>query len=327
MRFWFVRRLVVAGVTLFGITAMTFALVHLAPGEPVPGLSPENLPADAATVQALRDRYHLDDPLPQQYGRWLGRMARFDFGTSFVDHRPVRDKILERLPRTVTLNIAALLLIAVVAIPLGVLAAARPGSALDRLSGPFLYLLYSLPSFWVALVLQSSLAVTVGLFPLAGLHSEGTAGWTVVGRAADGVWHLALPAICLAYGSLAFYARFSRANLLEALGSDFVRAARARGLGEGRVLWRHALANAWLPFLTLAGLLLPATVSGSVIIERIFAWPGLGSLLFESLFTRDYPTILGLSSLTAVLVLAGTLGADLLYLAADPRLSRPGSAP
>ena len=133
-----------------------------------------------------------------------------------------------------------------------------------------------------------------------------------------------LPIVCLSYGSLAFYARFSRANLLEALSSDFVQSARSRGIGEGRLLWRHALANAWIPFLTLTGLLLPTLVSGSVIIERIFAWPGLGSLLFDSLFTRDYPTILGLTCLSAVLVLAGMLAADLLYLVADPRLRRPG---
>lgn len=327
MTTWLLRRLLVALVTLFGITVVTFAIVHLAPGEPVPGLGGDSRPADAATLQALRARYHLDEPLPVQYGRWVSRVVRLDFGRSFVDHRTVREKILERLPRTVLLNAAALLFIAVVALPLGILAAARPGSRLDRLSGPTLYLLYSLPSFWVALLLQSSLAVGLGLFPLAGIHSEGAASWPAVWRWADAAWHLALPALCLGYGSLAFYARFSRANLLETLSSEFIRAARARGLREGRVLWRHALSNAWIPFLTLGGLLLPAMVSGSVIIERIFAWPGLGSLLFESLFTRDYPTLLGLSSLSAVLVLAGTLGADLLYMVVDPRLRRPGVRP
>ena len=325
MTAWFLRRLLVALVTLFGITVVTFAIVQLAPGEPVPGLAADSRPADAATLRALRARYHLDEPLVEQYRRWVWRVLRFDFGRSFVDHRAVREKILERLPRTIVLNVAALLLIAVVALPLGVLAAARPDSRLDRFSGPSLYLLYSLPSFWVALLLQSSLAVGLGLFPLSGLHSDGAATWPAAWRWADAAWHLALPATCLGYGSLAFYARFSRANLLEALSSGFVRAARARGLTERRVLWRHALSNAWIPFLTLAGLLLPGMISGSVIIERIFAWPGLGSLLFESLFTRDYPTILGLSSLSALLVLAGTLGADVLYLLVDPRLRRPGS--
>lgn len=324
MSAYLLRRLLIALSTLLGITLITFAVLHLAPGEPTLTAAEGERPADAETVQALRQRYGLDRPLTVQYLEWVGRVARLDFGRSFVDHRPVRERILERLPRTVLLNLASLLVIISVAVPLGALAAARRDSAVDRLGGPVLYLLYSLPSFWVALILQGSLAVGLGLFPLAGLQSEGAAAWSAPWRWLDAAWHLALPTFCLSYGSLAFYARFSRANLLEALSSDFVQSARSRGIGEGRLLWRHALANAWIPFLTLTGLLLPTLVSGSVIIERIFAWPGLGSLLFDSLFTRDYPTILGLTCLSAVLVLAGILAADLLYLVADPRLRRPG---
>ncbi len=317
------RRLLTALSTLLGITVITFAVLHLAPGDPAPGQAVDPLMSDPEVVQALRDRYGLDRPLPAQYAGWVGRVLRLDFGRSLVDHRPVRARILERLPRTLGLNLLALGLILGVAVPLGAAAAARRDGPLDRTSGPILYLLYSLPSFWVALLLQGSLAVGLGLFPLAGLTSDGAAGWSLPARAWDTLWHAALPAFCLAYGSLAFFARFSRANLLEALAADFVRAARARGLREGRLLWRHALAAAAIPFLTLAGLMLPTLVSGSVIIERIFAWPGLGSLLFESLFTRDYPTIMGLTVLSSLLVLAGTLGADLLYLVADPRLRRP----
>jgi peptide/nickel transport system permease protein len=321
---YLLRRALVALSTLLGITLITFAVLHLAPGEPVPAVGQGERPVDAETLAALRARYGLDRPLARQYAEWVGRVARLEFGRSFVDHRPVRERILERLPRTLWLNLVSLLLIVVTAVPLGAAAAARRDSATDRYGGPVLYVLYSLPAFWVALILQGSLAVGLGLFPLAGLHSEGAGAWSAPWRWLDAVWHMALPAVCLSYGSLAFFARFSRANLLDALSSDFVRAARARGVGEKRLLWRHALANAWIPFLTLTGLLLPTLVSGSVIIERIFAWPGLGSLLFDSLFTRDYPTILGLTSLSAVLVLLGTLGADLLYLAADPRLRRPG---
>ncbi|MFQ5670304.1 MAG: ABC transporter permease [Acidobacteriota bacterium] len=324
---YLLRRLLVALSSLAGITVVTFALAHLAPGEPLPGAVDAQRPADPQTVHALRQRYGLDRPLPRQYADWVARVIRLDFGRSFVDHRPVRDKILERLPRTLALNLVSLLLIAVIAIPLGVASAAHRDGPLDRIGGPILYALYSLPSFWVALLLQAGLAVGLGFFPLAGLHSDSASGWPFIWRWADAAWHMALPALCLSYGSLAFFARFSRASLLEALAADFTRTARARGLPPGRVVWRHALGASWLPFLTLSGLLLPTLVSGSVIIERIFAWPGIGTLLFDSLLARDYPTILGLSGLTAILVLAGTLGADLLYLLADPRLRRSADVP
>lgn len=321
------RRLLVAGSTLVGITLVTFVVLHLTPGEPAPGLNIETRGPDPATIQALRSRYGLDRPLGLQYLDWAGRVARLDFGRSMVDHRPVRTRILERLPRTLALNLAALGIIFTVAIPLGALTAARRNSTVDRAAGFTLYTLYALPSFWVALLLQAGLAVGLGWFPLAGPASEGAATWSPLARWLDGLWHMALPVFCLSYGSLAFFARFARANLLEALSSECVRSARSRGLGPGRILWRHALGQAWIPFLTLAGLLLPTLVSGSVLIERIFAWPGLGALLYESLFTRDYPTILGLTVISATLVVAGTLIADTLYLLADPRLRRPAKSP
>jgi peptide/nickel transport system permease protein len=320
---YFLRRLLAAAATMVGITMITFLVLHLTPGEPGPGLAPDTRGPDPATVQALRDRYGLDRPLASQYLAWAGRVARLDFGRSLVDHRPVRRRILERLPYTLALNLAALAVIFTVAIPLGALAASRRGSPADRASGITLYALYALPSFWVAILLQAGLAVGLGWFPLAGIASPEASSWNPPLRWLDTGWHMVLPVFCLSYGSLAFFARFARANLLEALASESIRAARSRGLGPGRVLWRHALGQAWIPFLTLAGLLLPTLVSGSVLIERIFAWPGLGGLMYESLFTRDYPTILGLTSLTAILVVAGTLMADMLYLVADPRLRRP----
>ena len=323
MMSYFLRRLLAAASTLVGITVITFLVLHLTPGEPGPGTALDTRGPDPETVQALRDRYGLDRPLPAQYLAWVARVVRLDFGRSLVDHRPVRRRILERLPYTLALNLAALAVIFAVAIPLGALAASRRGSPADRVSGVMLYALYALPSFWVALLLQAGLAVGLGWFPLAGIASPDAAAWNPALRWLDTAWHMALPVFCLSYGSLAFFARFARANLLEALSTESIRAARSRGLGPGRVLWRHALGQAWIPFLTLAGLLLPTLVSGSVLIERIFAWPGLGGLMYESLFTRDYPTILGLTTLTACLVVGGTLIADTLYLVADPRLRRP----
>lgn len=327
MMSYLLRRLLAAAATLVGITVITFLVLHLTPGEPGPGLAPDTRGPDPETVQALRERYGLDRPLASQYLSWAGRVVRLDFGRSMVDHRPVRRRILERLPYTLALNLAALAVIFAVAIPLGALAASRRGSPADKAGGFTLYALYALPSFWVALLLQASLAVGLGWFPLAGIASPGSASWNLPLRWLDTGWHMVLPVFCLSYGSLAFFARFARANLLEALASESIRAARSRGIGPGRVLWRHALGQAWIPFLTLAGLLLPTLVSGSILIERIFAWPGLGGLMYESLFTRDYPTILGLTTLTAVLVVTGTLLADLLYLVADPRLRRPAESP
>ena len=323
MMSYLLRRLLAAAATLVGITLITFLVLHLTPGEPGPGLAPDTRGPDPETVQALRERYGLDRPLAAQYMAWAGRVVRLDFGRSMVDHRPVRRRILERLPYTLALNLAALAVIFAVAIPLGALAAARRGSPADKAGGITLYALYALPSFWVALLLQAGLAVGLGWFPLAGIASPGAGSWNLALRWLDTIWHMILPVFCLSYGSLAFFARFARANLLEALASENIRAARSRGLGPGRVLWRHALGQTWIPFLTLAGLLLPTLVSGSILIERIFAWPGLGGLMYESLFTRDYPTILGLTTITAVLVVSGTLLADLLYLVADPRLRRP----
>jgi peptide/nickel transport system permease protein len=318
------RRFLVALISLFGITLITFAIVHQTPGEPSLGSDPSARPADPATLAALRERYGLDRPLPAQYLSWAGRVVRLDFGRSLVDHRPVREKILERLPRTLALNGAALGILLLVAVPLGAWTAARGEGGVD-LALPALSLLHAVPSFWVAILLQGALAVGLGLFPLAGTASEGAAGLPMYRRWTDAGWHLVLPAVSLAHGSLAYFTRFTRANLRAAFIAHHVRAARARGLPESRLLWRHAVAAAAIPFLTLAGLLLPSLVSGSVIIERIFAWPGLGSLLFDSLFTRDYPTILGLATLSALLVLAGTLAADLLYAVADPRLRRPAA--
>jgi peptide/nickel transport system permease protein len=320
---YLLRRMLAAVSTLIGITIITFLVLHLTPGEPGPATAMDTRGPDPATTQALRQRYGLDRPLASQYLSWVSRVVRLDFGRSLVDHRPVRERILERLPRTLALNLAALAVIFAVAIPLGALSAARRGSPGDRAGGITLYALYALPSFWVALLLQASLAVGLGWFPLAGMSSPGASEWNPILRWLDSGWHMVLPVFCLSYGSLAFFARFARANLLDALATRSLRAARARGLGPGRLLWRHALAQAWIPFLTLAGLLIPTLVSGSVLIERIFAWPGLGGLMYESLFTRDYPTILGLTTLTAVLVVTGTFLADTLYLVADPRLRRP----
>jgi peptide/nickel transport system permease protein len=315
-----VRRLLLAVPTLFGIAVLVFLLVHLAPGSPVSaiGRGQGGRRASGRAAVEMRRLYGLDRPLPERFGLWISRVARLDLGESFVDHRPVGVRIREALPHTLALNGLALFFSLAFAIPLGVVAGGAPESAFDRGTSGILFALYSLPTFWAALLLQTIFAVRLGWFPLYGVASDpapsGLAGL------ADHLAHLALPVTCLTYGTLAFVARLVRSGIVEARSSDYVLAARARGASRRQALWRHAFRNALLPLVTLLGLLLPALLSGSVIVERIFAWPGLGRLYFDSILSRDYPMILALSLLTAGATLLATLASDIALAAADPRV-------
>jgi peptide/nickel transport system permease protein len=299
---------------------VTFLLVHLLPGDP----ALVNLGADLEAhipPEAYRRMLHemgLDRPLHVQYFTSLGALLRGDL-ESFADGRPVAERIGERLPATLLLQTLALGAAVAVALPLGIAGARRHGTWFDSGSRWLLFLLFARPSFWVALLLQVSLAVHWGLLPTQGMISTGMDNAPLLARALDRTRHLILPVICLAYGQLAFLARFTRANVLESLGRDFVRTARAKGLAEGQVMRRHAFRHSLSPLLTLAGLTLPALVGGSILIETIFSWPGLGSLFFVSVTHRDYPLVLALTLLTATVTLAGNLAADLLYRVADPQ--------
>jgi peptide/nickel transport system permease protein len=317
------RRLLLAVPTLFGIAVIVFLLLHLAPGAPGAGGADGARRVSGRAAEEMRRLYGLDRPLPEQFARWMGRIVRFDLGESFVDHRPVSERIREALPHTLALNGLALLFALGLAIPLGVVAGGSPESTFDRVSSAALFALYSLPTFWAALLLQTLFAVQLRWLPLYGTASD--AAPAGLGGLADRLAHLALPVTCLTYGTLAFIARLVRSGVAEARSSDYVLAARARGASRARAIWRHAFPNALLPVITLAGLLLPALLSGSVIVERIFAWPGLGRLYFDSILARDYPVILALSLLSAVATLAATLLADLALAAADPRV-RDGAA-
>ncbi|HEX7251984.1 MAG TPA: ABC transporter permease [Thermoanaerobaculia bacterium] len=318
-------RLLLAVPTLLGIVILVFLLLHLAPGSPVSAMGGESgRRISQKAAEEMRRLYGLDRPLPERFGKWISRVARLDLGESFVDHRPVLARIREALPYTLLLNGLALLLTLAIAVPLGVAAGGRPEGPLDAVTGTVLFALYSLPSFWAALLLQALFSVKLRWLPLYGVASDSAAaGWEGL---PDRLSHLALPLVCLTYGSLAFFARLVRASVAEVRSADYVVAARARGLSRRQALWKHAFRNALLPLITVLGLVLPGILSGSVIIERIFSWPGLGRLYFDSILARDYPVVLALSLLGAVTTLIVTLAADIAYAIADPRV-RDGMVP
>ena len=317
------RRLSLLIPTLLGITLVTFVVISLAPGNPVElanrGIADSRI--SPASYQGMLKLYGLDKPIHIRYGIWLKRLVKLDFGESFQDHRPVMEKIGERLPATLALNITSLIIAVIASIPLGLWSAMRQHSRYDKFSGAVLYALYSLPEFWVALMLIMLFGVNLKLLPFYGMESFGARELSFFPLLWDRVLHMILPVICLTYGSLAFLSRFVRGSTLEVIRQDYVRTARAKGLDEKRIIYRHVFKNTLIPVVTLMGLLLPALFSGSVILEYIFSWPGIGQLFFDAVSARDYPVVMGLSFVTAVLVLLSTLLADLLYVWADPRVT------
>jgi peptide/nickel transport system permease protein len=314
------RRLALALPLLFGISLLTFGIVHLAPGSPVQAQASMNPRISPESVQEMRALYGLDKPLPEQYLAWLSRLARFDLGVSFKDRRPVMQKVLEVLPATLLLSGLGFLIAYGVGIPLGLLTAAKGGGWFDRSSTLASFIAYSLPAFVLALFLQAVLGAWWGIAPISGFSSpwaEQAPLWRLI---PDVLWHMLLPITVTAFGSWVATAQFMRNSLIEALHQDYIRTARAKGLSEQRVLWRHALPNALLPLITLLGLQLPGLIGGSFIIESIFAWPGMGRLAYESAINYDYPVVVGVAFMGALLTLAGNLLADIGYALADPRV-------
>jgi peptide/nickel transport system permease protein len=315
------KRLLFMVPLLFGITVVCFTVMHLAPGSPTDLQTQMNPRASVEMTERLRAMYDLDKPLPEQYIRWVGRLALLDLGVSFsTDRRPVADKILERLPITILLNVLSMLLILVVAIPLGVLSAVRQDSLFDRVAGVVVFIGFAVPTFWLALLLMILFGVHLGWLPISGIRSlnseylpPGMALW-------DLVKHLILPVLLAAFGGLAGLSRYMRANMLEVIRQDYILTARAKGLSERAVIYRHALRNALLPVITILGLSIPGLIGGSVIFETIFAIPGMGQLFYMAVMARDYPVVMGILFIGAVLTLFGNLIADVFYALADPRI-------
>jgi peptide/nickel transport system permease protein len=268
--------------------------------------------------------YGLDKPIYVQYVTWLKRFLTLDFGRSYIDDRKVSVKIAERLPITLLINILALMLILVIGIPLGILSAVRRGSLADRLTTIFVFTGFSTPGFWLALLLMSLFGITLGWLPISGIKSLDFEYLGIAGKTLDVARHLVLPVFISAFAGLAGISRYMRSSMIGIIHQDYIRTARAKGLAESRVIYTHAFKNAILPVITILGLSVPGLIGGSVIFESIFAIPGMGRLFYESVMARDYPTIMGVLSIGAILTLAGNLLADIAYSYADPRIRVTG---
>ena len=319
--FRILRKLGLMLIIFFGITIISFWVIHLAPGSPTDMQTTLNPLAGEATRKRLEALYGLDQPIHAQYISWLKRMAHLDFGLSMSsDSRPVWDKIKERLGLTLGMNIASLVLTLLVAIPLGILSAVKKGSWFDKGVTIFVFIGFAMPGFWLALLLMMFFGIHLQWLPISGITSIDYDALTTFGKIKDIAAHLAMPIFVYTFGSLAGMSRFMRSSMLEALQQDYILTARAKGLSMPRVILRHALRNALLPLITLLGLSIPGLIGGSVIIESIFALPGLGQLFYSAVMARDYPLIMGNLVLGAVLTLAGNLLADICYGLADPRI-------
>ncbi len=320
---------------LIGISLISFLIMHLAPGDITTTEASFNPKTSEESRQKLRQMYNLDKPVIVQYGLWLKRMSTLDFGTSFAaDQRPVfwetKDKkgnitkgmIQEALPVTLFINIAGLMLTLILAIPIGVYTATKHNQWQDRLVTSAIFILYSAPGFWISLLLMYWLGVVCNLFPISGLHSLNYDLMSPWEKVTDNFKHLFLPIVIPSITGLAGVSLFVKNGMLDVLYQDYITTARAKGLSEFIVVYRHALRNALLPLITLLGLSIPGLIGGSVIAESIFAIPGMGKLFYDAVLMRNFPVIMGILTVGSALTLLGNLIADIAYAWADPRVRR-----
>src|SRR4030042_1015462 len=314
------KRLLLMIPLLFGITLITFAVIHLTPGSPVEVQTEMSLKASAQARENLKKLYGLDKPLHIQYFDWLKRFVKLDFGKSMIDGRKVIDKIWETIPITLIIDLLSLIVIFIISIPLGVYSATRQYTLFDKISTVGVFIGFSMPEFWLALLLMILFGVQLGWLPISGIQSIDVSEMNNVERVLDWVKHLILPVGITAFGGLASLSRYSRSSMLEVIRQDYIKTAYAKGLKEHEVVFKHALRNALLPIVTILGLSIPGLIGGSVIFEMIFSIPGMGRLFFSSVMARDYPTIMGILTMVAVLTLIGNLIADISYALVDPRI-------
>jgi peptide/nickel transport system permease protein len=320
---YILRRLVLAVPLLLGITFISFLVIHLAPGDPVAALAGGDLSMthDPKLYAQMVKEFDLDKPLYVQYWKWLNRLARLDFGRSFAPHgRPVLAMITERLPITLLLNIVEMLIIVAAAVPIGALSATRQYSTFDKVTTIFVFVGFATPDFWLALLLMILFGVQLGWLPISGLRSMNWEYLSFWHQQRDFLSHLALPIIVATFGGLAGFSRYMRQSMLEVVRQDYIQSARAKGLAERVVIGKHALRNALLPIVTILGLSLPTLIGGSVIVESIFAIPGMGQLMVQAAFERDYPVLMGNLVIVATITLLANLAADVAYGLVDPRI-------
>jgi peptide/nickel transport system permease protein len=305
---------------LLVISMLSFMVMHLAPGDPLAMyINPQKRSLTTAQMDELRHSLGLDRPIYVQYVYWLKNTIQGDWGYSLKSRAPVTEEILSRLPNTLLLGGVAILLTLTLAIPLGILSAVKRYSLIDYLATFGAFICISMPGFWFALILIQIFSNRLGWLPSVGMQ---TIGKDLLPTEAfiDQVKHLILPVLALSVVEIAYWARYQRSSLLEVLNQDYIRTARAKGLAERRVIWKHAFRNSLIPMVTLLGLTLPELVNGAYIIESVFGWPGMGRLGVSSILSRDYPVVMGVTMLSAVLVVLGNLIADVLYALVDPRI-------
>ena len=306
---------------LIGITMISFLVIQLAPGEPVTLDMAMDPNVSVEAIEKLRAHYNLDKPVYMQYWLWLKDIVVLDFGQSFhPDGRMVIDKIAERLPVTLWMNIIGLVLVLLVAIPIGVASARWQDSKFDRITTVLVFIGFAAPGFWVGLLCMIYFGVNLGWIPISGISSYGAEDWPFWKQLLDWGHHLAAPILIGVLGSLAGMSRYMRSSMLDVVRQDYITTARAKGVSEHQVFYKHALRNALLPVITILGLSIPGLIGGSVIFESLFSIPGMGKLFFEGVMQRDYPLIMGILTIGALLTLIGNLIADLAYGFADPRI-------
>jgi peptide/nickel transport system permease protein len=295
---YIIRRILQLIPLMIGITLITFFVIHMAPGDPTAMFTDPNIKPEELT--RIRANWGLDKPVPVQYFIWLKNAAKLDFGTSYVSGKPVIDEIAERLPNTIILMSISFFLILLISIPVGVISAVNKGSVFDNVFTIISFIFMSIPSFWLAMILMMIFSLKLGWVPPFG--------------------NLILPVVTMVLGGLAGITRYQRASMLEVLKCEYIKVARAKGLPEKTVIYKHALRNALIPIVTLLGLSLPDLFGGAFIIETIFAWPGMGRLGVSAVFSRNYPVIMGIAVLTSTLIVIGNLFADIGYAMVDPRI-------
>jgi peptide/nickel transport system permease protein len=315
--------------TLIGITLLSFFIIHLAPGKPTDVMTELNPKITPEAREKLEKLYGLDKPIYVQYGIWLKRVVKFDFGESFTsDRRPVMQKIWDtkqplidrRLFITFMINVVSMFFIFLIALPIGISSATHPYSLYDKIATTSVFIGFAIPGFWLALLLMMLFGIYLDWLPISGFKSIQYESLSFFGKIWDRAQHLILPVFVSSFGGLAGLSRYMRSSMLEVIRQDYITTARAKGLTEKKVIYKHALRNALLPIITLLGLSVPGLIGGSVIFEQVFGIPGMGQLFYQSVMSRDYPLVMAILTIGGILTLAGNLLADIGYMLADPRI-------